>query len=717
MRSDRNNLPPEAWRNVGVGAALLALAWAAGAQTTEGALRPVVITGSAADQQRWTGPASIDVVEGEELRAGQLQVNLSEGLGGVPGLSIRNRQNYAQDLQISIRGFGARSTFGVRGVRLYVDGIPASAPDGQGQTANFPIGSAARVEVLRGPYSALYGSSAGGVIALYTADGGQPEWRAGLAAGEDGLWRASTQATGRVGQWNYTADVSSFGTEGLRPQSQAQRSTAHAKLSRATDDGRIVLLANRHVSDTEDPLGLSRAEFNANPDQTTPNALSFNTRKSVRQSQLGLAWEHRLGGGHRVELMGYAGQRDLVQYQAIAPGAQTPAGSGGGVISLDRGYGGLNARWRHDGELAQGRLTTTAGLSSDRQSEERRGNENFLGGASGPTALGVIGRLRRDETNRATTLDPYAQAEWSREDLTVTAGVRRSQVRLRSSDRFIATGNPDDSGAVRYAATTPVLGLRWRLAPEVQAYASAGRGLETPTLNEIAYRPAGGTGLNTALRSSRSTNVEAGLRGRHGGAAWTAALFDIHTQDEIVVLTNSGGRSTFTNAGRTRRRGLELSAEGQWRELHLVSAFTLLDAVYRDGFLTCEASPCTTPSVPVAAGNRMPGIARQQAFARLDWEPGWAASVFSLELRHSGAVPVNDRNSDAAAAWTTVGLAARFKQDIGPWQWREFLRVDNLANRRYAGSVIVNEAGGRFFETAAGRSWLVGVELVRSFDR
>jgi len=699
-----------------VGPMLLCLACLTSAQTTEGALRPVVITGSPADQQRWTAPASIDVVEGEELRAGQLQVNLSEGLGGVPGLSIRNRQNYAQDLQISIRGFGARSTFGVRGVRLYVDGIPASAPDGQGQAANFPLGSAGRIEVLRGPYSALYGSSAGGVIALYTIDPTETEWRGGFAVGEDGTWRASTQALGRVGAWSYTADLSVFGTDGIRPQSAAQRGTAHAKLARSSEDGRIVLLANRHVSDTQDPLGLSRAEFDADPRQTTPGALRFDTRKSVQQNQVGLAWEHRLGGGHRLELMGYAGTRELMQYQAIVPGAQVPAGSGGGVIALDRGYGGLNARWRLDQDLGGGRMTWTAGLVSDRQSEDRQGFENFLGPAGSPATVGVQGRLRRDETNRATTLDPYAQAEWSREDFTLTAGVRRSQVRLRSSDRYIATGNPDDSGTVRYAGTTPVVGLRWRIAPQVQVFASAGRGFETPTLNEVAYRPSGVTGLNTALRPSRSTSVEAGMRGRHGGAAWTAALFDIRTRDEIVVLTNSGGRSTFTNAGRTRRRGLELSAEGQWRQLHLVSAFTLLDAVYRDGFFTCEASPCGTPNVPVAAGNRMPGIARQQAFVRLDWEPGWAASVFSLELRHSGAVRVNDRNSDAAAGWTTASLAARFRQNVGAWQVREFIRVDNIANRRYAGSVIVNEAGGRFFETAAGRTWLAGVELVHSFD-
>ena len=685
------------------------------AQVADGALRPVVITGAAPDQQRWTAPASIDIVDGEELRAGNLQINLSEGLGRVPGLSINNRQNYAQDLQLSIRGFGARSTFGVRGVRLYVDGIPASAPDGQGQAANFPIGSADRIEVIRGPYSALYGSSAGGVVALYTSDGGPAEWRAGLAGGADGLWRASTQATGKVGGYHFNVDASTFSTQGLRPQSAAQRDTAHLKLSRPYDGGRVVLVANRQVSDAQDPLGLSRAEFDADPYQTTPAATQFNTRKSVQQTQLGLAWTHALAAGHSLQLMGYGGQRALVQYQSIPPSAQVAPGAAGGVIDLNRNYGGLNARWRLDRQYDNGRLTASAGLAWDRQDEERGGFENFTG-----ATLGVMGRLRRDETNRADALDPYAQAEWDTPDWTFTAGVRRSRVQLASADRYIAPGNPNDSGAVRHAATLPVVGLRWKLSPQIQAYASAGRGFETPTLNEAAYRTAGstggGTGLNTALDASRSRSVEAGLRGRHGGAAWTATVFDVLTKDEIVVLSNTGGRSTFQNAGRTRRRGLELSGEAQWGKLNVASAYTLLNATYADGFMTCEASPCAAPTVAVPAGNRLAGIARQQAWLRLAWEPGWAGSTFTLELRHNGAVPVNDRNSDSAPAYTVANLGVRFQQQHGPWQWRQFVRVNNIANRRHAGSVIVNEGNGRFFEPAPGRSVFAGVELTRRFD-
>lgn len=712
------------------GAALAAMAGAAQAQpaassssaaTTGGALQPVVITGSAPDRQRWVAPASIDILDGEELRAGQLQINLSEGLGRVPGLVIQNRQNYAQDLQISIRGFGARSTFGVRGVRLFVDGIPASAPDGQGQAANFPLGSAERIEVIRGPYSALYGASAGGVIALYTQDGQRPTtWRTGLAAGADGLWRLSTQVSGKTGGspekpgggYGYSLDVGSFSTDGARPQSAAERTTANLKLSRAYDDGRVVLVFNRQFGDAQDPLGLTRAEFDANPRQTTAAATQFNTRKSVSQTQLGLAWEHRLGAGHRLEFMGYGGRRGVAQFQAITAGAQIPAGSAGGVIDLDRDYWGLNGRWRFDRQYAGGRLTLTAGLASDQQTEQRRGYENFIG-----SMLGVQGRLRRDETNRARTLDPYAQAEWDTTDWTFTAGVRRSRVRFDSADRFIAPGNPDDSGSVRYTGTSPVLGVRWKLAEQLQAYASAGRGFETPTLNEVAYQASGLTGLNTRLAAAKSRSMEAGLRGRHGIGAWTATVFDIRTQNEIVVLSNTGGRSTFQNAGRTLRRGLEFSGDVQWGTLNVSSALTLMNAKYADGFLTCAGTPCTAPTLAVPAGNRLPGLPRQQAFVQLAWEPRWAkGSTFTLEARHTGGVMVNDRNSDRTGRSTVFNLGARFQQDFGAWQLREFVRIDNVTDRVYAGSVIVNEGNNRFFEPGARRSAFVGVELTRRFE-
>lgn len=681
-----------------------------------GVLQPVVVTGAAPERRRWWSPATVDIVEADEIRAGQLQVNLSESLGRVPGLLIQNRQNYAQDLQISVRGYGARSTFGVRGVRLFVDGIPASAPDGQGQTANFPLGIAQRIEVVRGPYAALFGSSAGGVIALYTAEGQTPaSLQAGVAGGADGLRRASTQAQGTDGALNYALDASSVVTDGVRPQSAARRDTGYLKLSYPYDNGRVVLIANRQTGTAQDPLGLSSAEFAANPYQTTPNASTFNTRKGSDQTQVGAAWEHRLGDGHRLEFMAYAGRRAITQYQAIPTATQVAATSAGGVIDLDRSYGGINARWRVDREWRSGRLTASAGLASDRQDEWRRGFDNFIGTATAPSQLGVMGRLRRDENNTATTLDPYAQVEWENAAWTVTAGLRQSRVLMASTDHYVTAGNPDDSGSSAFSGTMSVLGLRHRLTDSLQAYASTGLGFETPTLNEVAYQASGASGLNSLLQASRSRNSEMGLRSRHTDGAWTATVFDIRTDNEIAVLSNMGGRSTFQNARRSLRQGLELSTEARWGGVSLTSALTLMDATYSDSFRTCATSPCATPTLSIPAGNRIPGIPARQLLVQLAWEPRTLPGVYTVDVRHMGQITANDTNSEAAEAYTILNLGAQFQQTSGAWQVKEFVRIDNVANRVYAGSVIVNEGNGRYFEAGASRSLYAGVAVVRRF--
>jgi iron complex outermembrane receptor protein len=673
-----------------------------------GALAPVVITGSGSADQRWRGAATVDVVDGRELRDGQLQINLSEGLGRVPGLVIRNRENYAQDLQVSIRGYGARSTFGVRGVRLFVDGIPASAPDGSGQAANFPLGSADRIEVVRGPFASLYGASSGGAILLYTQDGGKPgELRAGVAAGANGLWRFSTQVTGQTGTtdapgWSYSLDVGKFATDGARPQSSADRSTANAKLSRAHEGGRTTIVFNRQSAFALDPQGLSRSQFDASSEFTAPQPIQFNTRKSVSQTQAGLAWDQALGNGHKIELMGYAGQRRVIQFQSIPPGAQGAAGSSGGVIDLDRDYWGFNARWRLQQEWQGGQLDLSAGLAGDRQTDLRRGYENFVG-----ATVGVQGALRREETNRATTVDPYVRASWQKEDWTFEGGLRRVNARYASSDAFLSNG--DQSGGVDFEGYLPVVGVRWQLLPQLQAFASVGRGLETPTLNEAAYRSDGGAGLNTALNASRSTSAEIGLRGRNAAGLWNATLFDIRTRDEIVSAGTIDGRATFSNGGSTKRQGLELSAEYGMGSVTLSSAYTYLRARYGSG----------TASIP--AGNRLPGLPEHQFFSQLAWAPTFASGiggVFTLEARHTGSVFANDANTTSTAraeAYTLLGIGARFEQTTGVWTWREFVRIDNLTDKKHVGSVIVNDGNSRFFEPGLGRSLSAGIEVSRRF--
>jgi len=693
--------------------AWLPSAWASDADFDDGgALDPIVVRGSRAIAERWHSPAALEVISGDELRAGRPQISIADGLSRLPGLVVRERHNHAQDLQLSVRGFGSRASFGVRGLKLYVDGIPASAPDGQGQTSHFPIGAAERIEFVRGPLAALYGANSGGVLALTTEDGRWPgEWRAGFAAGSDGQWRLSSQVLGRTAPpeqtgWAYALAVSGFTTDGARPHSAATQGTANLKLSRQDADGRLVLLLNHHQGQAQDPLGLSRAEFDADWRQTTANALRYDSRKTVHQTQLGAAWERRLGAGQRLELIGWLGQRGVVQYQAIPPAAQAAPTSAGGVIDLNRGYGGINARWRLERPMGDATLGLVAGLSWSRQQEHRRGYENFIG-----ERLGVRGRLRRDERNVADALEPYVQAEWRSGPWTLSGGLRHSRIAFSSRDHYIGPGN-DDSGRVRFSGFSSVLGARVQLADALQLFGSIGGGLETPTLNEAAYSPGGQGGLNRALGASRHRSAEIGLRGRHGWGGWSATAFQVHSDNEIVPALSQGGRTTYQNAGRTRRHGLELALDAELGEFTLGAAASFMRARFRDGYSRCTALPCSNPADRVPAGKRIPGLPRQQLTAQLDWRPSWArGGVIGLEARHIGRVPVNDANTDFAGAATVFALSARHELTRGNWRIQPFLRIDNLGNRRHAGSTIVNEGNGRFFEPAPGRSVFVGLEL------
>ena len=672
-------------------------------------LDPVVVTATRNEAAAFDVPASIDRIGAERIRDARLQVNISESLGGVPGLVARDRQNYAQDVQISVRGFGARSTFGIRGVRLYVDGIPATLPDGQGQITNAELGSAERIEVLRGPFSALYGNSSGGVIQIFSEEGrGAPTLAASVAGASDGTVRVGLKASGANGSLGYTVSASEFSTDGYRDHSAAERRLGNAKLTWAPDaSSKLTLVANTlALPKAQDPLGLTRAQFDADPRSVDPSAVTFNTRKTVDQTQLGAIYELSLDAANSLRALVYGGHRNTEQFQSIPVAPQGNPLHPGGVISLGRVYSGTDLRWSLKTSLGDAPFALLAGVAYDALAEDRQGFRNFIG-----TTLGVQGALRRDESNHVANVDEYLQSSWQfARNWTANAGLRHSSVRFRSSDHYVVGTNPDDSGSVRYAATLPVIGVLFAASETVHLYATAGRGFETPTLNELAYRPSGATGLNFALQAARSNSVEAGVKMRFAGIGEaSAALFDTETHDEIVTQSNVGGRATFQNAGATRRRGLELSASaelpGDWRAQ---AAFTWLDARYRDAFKTCAATPCPAPTLTIPAGNRIPGIARSALYAALAWAPplGWRGGV---EGRVLSRVWVNDANSDAAAGFAVAAVNLGYLARIGPCEVNGFARIDNLFGRRYAGSVIVGEGNSRFFEPAPGRTWTAGV--------
>ncbi|HET7672687.1 MAG TPA: TonB-dependent receptor [Burkholderiales bacterium] len=654
----------------------------------------VVVTATRAPQPALEIPASIDRIYGDEIREDRAQVNLSESLGRVPGIAVQNRQNYAQDLQIQSRGFGARSTFGVRGIRLIADGIPATMPDGQGQAATFSLSSAERIEVLRGPFSALYGNSAGGVIAVETADGPQvPTAEASLLLGSFATWRTGL----KFGAPRGIVDVSRFKTDGYREHSAAVRDHLNAKLKL----GSLTLVANSlRQPDTEDPLGLTRAQMEQDPRQATPEALTFDTKKSVSQDQVGATWRRAAGAG-RLEVMGYVGQRTVEQFLAIPVGTQSAATHSGGVIDLDRNYGGGALRWSGD----VGAVRLSAGIEYDAMYERRRGfiNNN-----------GAIGALKRDEDNSVASADVYTQAEWRfAERWALHGGARASRVAFRSEDYYTAA-NADDSGGRVYKAVTPVAGLLYKVNPRTSIYGNVGRGFETPTFLELAYRSSG-SGLNFDLNASRSRHLELGVKTvLPQRARLSAAVYDIDTSNEIVVERNQGGRATFKNVGHTDRRGLELGAEtllpGRW---NVRAAYTHLQATFREGFDTVIGVFPNNAPVRVPAGARLPGVPRNQLFGELRYRQAPFHAV--LETLYRSRAAVNDPNTDYAGASTVWNAAAGLVQERGRWRFTEFVRLDNLTDRNYAGSVIVNEANFRYFEPAPRRSASLGLQGALQF--
>ena len=664
------------------------------------ALPDVVVSASRAAQRSFDVPASISAVDRDAIESAGPQVNLSESLNRVPGLTILNRQNYAQDLQVSIRGFGARSAFGIRGIRLLVDGIPATTPDGQGQGSSISLTSTERLEVLRGPLALLYGNSSGGVIQAFTRDAPEvPEIGAQYYLGSFGLRRADVQYAGRIGGLGLVADYAVFSTDGFRDNSRTERKQFNGKLTfEPTDRTRVNVVFNQFdMPLAQDPVGLTATQLAANPAQAGTNAIARNLRKIVIQNQLGSSVVHTLDADRSVTGRLYYGTRENLGYQAL--------GATGGWVGLNRAYYGAGLQYNQRSKIGGTAVNWVAGYEFDLSRETRQ---------AGAAVRGEKTSTTRNEINQAENSDFFAQATADlSEKFSVTGGVRSSSVRFKSDDNFLTDGN--GSGATSYQATSPVLGVTWHATDNLNVYANYGKGFESPTLAEVAYNGTGVPGFNTALNASNSQHYELGAKwqpNRQSRVDFT--LYQIDTTDEIVVLSNTGGNSTFKNAPGTKRSGWELHAStllgANWRTSLAASQ---IDATYSQAY--------TSGSTPVAAGNKIPGIPQTFLFADVVWKSQPFADVSrktatpgtqaALEFTQAGRLYANDINTVSADGYATLNARVSHGWQIGSGNLTAYARIDNLTDERYVGSVIVNQAGAQFYEPAPGRNWTLGLRL------
>jgi len=675
---------------------LLALAGTGAAAAAEpggaSVLEPVVVEATRLESDLDRVPAAVGVVGKDDVQLGRQQLGLDESLVAMPGLFLQNRYNFAQDLRISIRGFGARAGFGIRGVRIVVDGIPETLPDGQAGVDGIDLGSVERVEVIRGPVSSLYGNASGGLINIVSERGPEvPFVESRLSTGEFDFSKYQLKFGGEAGPLNYMVNTSRMELDGYRDQSRTKNTQFNGNFRYQIDDtSELDFIA--HVTDqptADDPGGLTLAEMEANPRGANPTNVAFDAGEELDQQKVGLVYTKAFGVHHELQLRNYYLWRDFLN--------RLPFEAGGSVV-IDRFFAGGGGNYTYTGDLLDRPNRFMIGVDYDRQDDDRSRFDNVLG------ELGALGFEQNEEV---TSRGIFVQNEFEMlTDLALTLGLRYDRVEFDVTDSFLSDG--DDSGTRSFSETSPMVGLMYSLGPSVNLYGTISTAFETPTTTELA-NPSGAGGFNPDLEPQLATNYEVGLKGTIGTKSrYQLALFSTDVEDELIPfeLPDQPGRDFFSNAGESSRRGLEVAAVTQpLSGLQLSLAYTWSDFEF-DEFSDASGD---------YSGNRIPGIPRNLVYGEISYAhtSGFYGSLDALSV---GDVYVNNANTDRSESYVVSNFRAGIDLHVGPWEISPFLGVNNLFDEEYAGNVRINAFGGRYFEPAPDRNLYAGVTLGYSFS-
>jgi len=686
-----------------VGSIFIKLAHANQTEYEAPSLDEIVVSASGYDQKILDTAASINLINKSQIQNGQARDNLSEPLNRVPGIFALNRQNYAQDLQISSRGFGANSTFGTRGIKIFVDNIPATVADGQGQTSHIDLPSTERIEVMRGPYSVLYGNSSGGVISVFTQDGGpNNEIEPYFELGSYSQRKEGVKASGIYHNTNYLLDVGDFHTNGYRVHSAADRFNANSKLKfKMGSDTSISFIANNVNLTAQDPLGLTSSQLAANPQQAGINAISQNTNKSVLQSQTGATIDKRLDSANNLVFTPYYGQRHVTQFLAA---------TNNGVIDLKRNFYGVDSKWIHKSQMLEMPFTLVGGVDINENDDHRQTYQNNNG---------TQGALGQNYRMSAKNFDQYVHLDWRLlERLSLNMGARNSATTLSSISNSPALNNTS-SGSHVYQALTNMVSLQYYLTELSNVYVSYGSSFDTPTLNQVTYNSSF-DGSNFGLSAATTKQIEFGFKSKVSKSAQVnLAFFNANTTNDIVVGASSFGRTAFTNAPKTNRQGMELGSQFKLPyHLEVNLAYTWLSATVKESYsYTYQAAGIPKTTNVVLSGNRIPGVPNQGLFSEVLWVKPNKSMEAAVEARVNGPMAVNDINSPSmASGYAVMNIRGVLRQEVaGGLSFSQFFRINNVLDRSYVGSVIVNQASSQFYESAPGRNWMIGGNVSYQF--
>ncbi|MCY1073981.1 TonB-dependent receptor family protein [Archangium lansingense] len=629
-------------------------------------------------------PAAVSVVEQEDIQEGRATLGLYESLVGVPGLVTQSRNNASQDLRLSIRGFGARSAFGIRGITVLVDGFPETLPDGQSNVDSLDMASAERMEVLRGLASSLYGNAAGGVVSITTEDGPErPFVEARTVHGDNALWKLNVKGGGKSGDVRWTLGASRLTQQGWRRLSSTEQVLLNGKV-RWTPDGRSELKAVLSLVDAPeagDAGGLSRAEVESDPQQASPLNAQYRAGESVRQGRLGLTYRRRLGEEHEVEASSFLALRS---FQNALPQV---------VVAFDRTFGGVSVRYGNRGPLLGLRSRFTVGAEVQSQADRRKNFDNAEG-LPGDT-------LQLDQDEGVLGLGLFAQEELElRERLTMVAGARYDVSRYTVEDFLKSDG--DGTGARTFQQPTGRLGLIWAPRPEVSVFGSVTQSFEAPTTTELVVPAGTGGGLSRDLKPQRSNGVELGARGLlWSRLRYDVALFAVWIQDGLVRFEDEQARAYFRNTGRSRHLGAEVALEVKvTEELRIKAAYNALQATFRDYVSQGRQ----------LRGKQVPGIPANQVSAEAVYQHASGARA-AVEVFSAGGMYADDANTVREHTAWVVNARLGHRFPMGGFEVSPFLGFQNLLSARYSDNVRVNANRGRYFEPAPPLSVYAGAGL------
>lgn len=656
-------------------------------------VQSLIVNATRLDKPLYSVPTSVSIVDQEAIQAGKQQLGLDESLVRVPGVFMQNRYNFAQDLRISIRGFGSRATFGIRGIKLYVDGIPATLPDGQGGVDSIDIGSLQRMEVIRGPSSSLYGTAAGGVINMYTESGpiDKPFVEGRVSIGSHNFKKVQLKAGGQNDKLNYLVNISRTELGGYREHSETRNVLFNSKFRYDIDDTSDLTLTLNAVDSpkADDPGGLRRVGNAFNVDLTDPtdaqrNNLRFDAGESVKQQQIGLLYYKTLGEKHEFRLRNYYVFRDFDNRLPFGDFSGLGITPSGGIVELNRFFVGGGAQYSYSDALMGHKNRMTLGIDIDSQQDER---VNFTNIVDSP----VVGPKSLDQDEDVFSWGIYLQNEFSITDsLELSAGIRYDEIEYDFKDHYFVDVT-DDSGKIRFSEWSPQAGLLWQLNPSINLFANVSTSFEAPSSREFANPTAVG-GFNSSLTAQTAVNYEVGVKGVFSPTShYELSLFKIETEDELVLAgTNPAGSDFFENAGETIRKGLEASVTFEaLKNTNVTMSYTYSDFEF-DNFSSGGTS---------FSGNTLPGIPEQTAFVELAYKSPRGYFVV-WDTQYVSEVEVDNANSDAAASYSVSNLRAGFSSNVGDSVISPFIGINNIFDKKYMGAVRVNESNSRFFEPA-----------------